>query len=104
MITIWKFKIEINDRFSIEMPKGSAILCVQVQDEPKPWGQGILEENPCIWAVVDTEQPKEVRTFSVKGTGHPFHDFELSTLHYIGTFQLVSGSFIGHLFEVKKHD
>ena len=92
MRAIWKFEVEVtSEPFKIVMPKDSAILSVQVQ-------KGV----PCIWCLIDESRigkEGEARYFKVIGTGHRF---DITGLAYIGTFQLVEGSFIGHLFEVVK--
>jgi hypothetical protein len=86
MKTIWKYKFNISDNILIEMPKGAEILTVQTQDG-----------EPCIWALVDTEQKTIVdRHFELYGTGHPFTETEKK---YIGSFQLLEGQLVFHLFE-----
>jgi hypothetical protein len=69
------------------MPRSSEILTVQVQ-----------YNIPCIWALVDPDLPNEGRKFIIKGTGHKVNS--LKRIKYIGTFQMISGDFIGHLFEL----
>jgi hypothetical protein len=59
MITIHKYPFLIADQVKIEMPIESQILSVQVQNG-----------MPTIWAKVNTESNKEIRTFWVFGTGH----------------------------------
>lgn len=88
MITIYKYSFNVNDSIKIKMPKGAKILDVQTQ-----------MNTPCIWVEVDTKQNiQETRHFYVFGTGHPI-DVPMSSLDYIGTFQLENGHFIGHLYE-----
>ncbi len=89
-MTIHKFPLPAGSKVSIEMPQFAHILCVQTQG-------GI----PCVWAVVDTDQPMETRTLRIFGTGHPLDEGHNSS-HYIGTFQLAEGSFVGHLFEPER--
>jgi len=86
MSAIWKYEIEATDYQVINMPSGAEILGVQVQ-----YGK------PCIWAKVDPECNKEEREFVLCGTGHTIQ----SNLHlkFIGTFQLMEGRFVGHIFE-----
>ncbi len=86
---IYKFQFEVEGEVTIPMPKGAHILAVQVQ-----------HNSPCLWAIVDPEQPIESRTFRIFGTGHEM-DVDMPHCHYIGTFQLLGGSFIGHLFEAR---
>ena len=85
MKVIWKYPFEVNSHISLQMPKGAKVLSVQVQ-----------KEQPCLWALVNADNEKETRTFACYGTGH-LHD-EING-NFIGTFQLINGSFIGHLFE-----
>jgi len=83
--TIWKFTLQATDIQTIKMPKGAKILCVQTQNE-----------IPCLWAIVDPSASMEDRTFSIYGTGHNIDGYDRK---YLGTFQLLKGNFIGHLFE-----
>jgi hypothetical protein len=87
MKQIYKYKLENIDEQSVEMPAGAKILTVQVQ-----YG------NPVIWAICDTEAEKtETRVFRIYGTGHDIDESVSDT--YIGSYQLYSGQFVGHLFE-----
>jgi hypothetical protein len=90
MKVIFKYEIEARDHQSVEMPAGAQILSVQVQ-----------RDVPCIWAIVDPANPVESRSFEVFGTGHPFPACIGSGREYIGTFQLLAGSLVFHLFEVR---
>lgn len=47
------------------------------------------------------ERELEERNFRLAGTGHRIEE-EQEKLSFIGTFQLYGGSFIGHLFEIKR--
>lgn len=83
---IWKYPFEVQGRFILTMPKGAEILSVQTQNE-----------TPCIWALVDILAEQVERDFTIIGTGHPVE--VLPKMKFIGTFQLDSGAFAGHLFE-----
>lgn len=85
MKTIWKYDLEGNVAF--EMPKGAEVISVQVQ-----------HRRPCMWAVVDTEAPKETRNFTIFGTGHGIPKDFFPAKH-IGTFQMADGALIWHVFE-----
>ena len=87
MKAIWKFPIPMLDKFPLIMPENSTILSVQTQ-----------HDEAQIWALVNPENPAGIRNFQLVGTGHLFSAF---TLHFIGTFQLRDGAFVGHLFEEK---
>lgn len=92
--SIWKFTLEVEDYQKILMPKGARILSVQTQNN-----------KPCIWAICNTEtDEKEEHEFEIYGTGNPFyegHHFGKG-FRFIGTFQLMNGAFVGHLFELEE--
>lgn len=84
---IYKYPLEVTDRQAIEMPKGAKILSVQVQSRV-----------PCLWALVDanTNESEKVIIRTV-GTGHAVYDGGRK-LEYIGTYQLMNGSAVFHVF------
>ncbi len=89
MITVFKYPFPVKDHFEIKMPKGSSVLSVQVQ-----------HGTPCIWAGCDSAKPLESRMFHVIGTGHSLPEPSgLLDMVYRGTFQMLEGRFVGHLFE-----
>lgn len=90
MKTIYKYQTPFQDFFTLEMPVGAEILTVQ-QDEKTNWG--------CIWALVDTDNEKEERTFELFGTGNEIHVDMGVDRKYIGTYQYQRGNFVGHIFE-----
>ena len=85
MMRIWKFPLKVEDEQELDMPSLACVLCVQVQNE-----------IPCLWALVDDKRPTVRRIVHILGTGHVATGAESS--HYVGTFQLLSGSFVGHVF------
>ena len=79
------------DVVEINMPLGALCLTVQVQ-----------REQPCIWAMInETEKRTEIKKFMVAGTGHDL-TFPPGESRYIGTFQLVGGSLVYHVFELAR--
>ncbi len=84
MNAIWKYTIQ-GPRVTLEMPQGAKILSLQVQNN-----------QPKIWALVDTYQPNVSRTFRAIPTGS---EFDAAGLTYIGTFQIDDGWLVFHLFE-----
>lgn len=84
-MTVYKYPLPLGDVVEVEMPAGAQILTVQTQH-----GQ------PCIWAMVTPDAPPVVRRFRVAGTGHDLGEVGA----YLGTFQLLEGAFIGHVFEM----
>jgi hypothetical protein len=85
MNRIYKYPIPINDEIVIVMPKGAKVLTVQIQ-----------KSQPFIWALVDTEKEPEERRFYLYGTGMTVTHCE----SYIGSFQMLGGGLIYHLFEM----
>jgi hypothetical protein len=87
---IWKFEAPFDDKFLLQIPKGSEILSVQ-QDQKTM--------IPCIWVLVYPENEKEERFFELFKTGHPIHNDIGINRKFVGTFQIESGSLVFHLFE-----
>jgi hypothetical protein len=86
MKTIWKFELS-PDNMVLKMPKRAKVLSVQTQ-----------LGKPCIWALVDTENGFEERTFEIFGTGHEIPDDGAERI-FLDTFQLHNGMFVFHAFE-----
>lgn len=82
---IFKYPIVMKDLNRIEMPKGAEVLSVHVQNGA-----------PQIWALVEPDNVKETRHFFVIGTGNPIPE---GIGRFIGTFQMLNGSLVWHLFE-----
>lgn len=85
MKRIYKYPLAAEDLQTVIMPEGAEILTIQVQGA-----------TPCIWALVDIEQPEERRTFRTYGTGHQV----VTNGTYRGTYQLLGGDIVFHVFEV----
>jgi hypothetical protein len=86
MKRIFKYKIPVNDSFGIHMPEDAVILSVQCQ-----------KDEPCIWVMVDEYKPETTRRFELYGTGHVMSKMNQQ---YIGTFQMMQGNLVYHLFEI----
>lgn len=84
MKAIWKYKVE--PLTAVEMPEGAVILTAQTQGE-------YIQ----MWALVDPDAPKEMRTFHAVPTGK---FFDATDMTYIATFQVEWMVF--HLFESKR--
>lgn len=90
MKTIYKYPLEAIDYQRIALPHGAEILTVQAQ-----------REKPCIWALVDPDNDLEERYFRMAGTGHPLSEKD-KLLRYVGTFQIMGGDLVFHVFEIEK--
>jgi hypothetical protein len=91
MQTIYKYEFNIRDDIELVLPQGASFLSVQVQNE-----------TPCMWFKVDPSRKKIVRYFRIFGTGHPMEDSFVDK--YLGTFQMMGGTLVWHLFEIEKFD
>ena len=85
MSAVWKVPLQMEGQQLIKMPVGAELLTVQVQND-----------QPQIWARVDPTAPVADRRIIMVGTGHQFTDDDHK---YVGTFQLMGGGFIGHVFD-----
>jgi hypothetical protein len=81
---IWKFPITGTDEFTLDMPKGAKVLTVQMQ-----------HDVVTIWAEVDIKAEIVTYDFAVFPTGVPFNP---EYTEYIGTFQLMGGVLVFHLY------
>jgi len=84
---IWKYPLEVADEQTIAMPRGAVILGVQAQ-------RGI----PCLWAMVETDEPHELRRIYTFGTGEKLGPPPMQGL-FSGTYQLNDGDLVLHVFE-----
>lgn len=58
----------------------------------------VIEETPCLWALVNPSMPEVERRLLITGTGIMMSKILPEGLDFIGTFKLYGGSFIGHVF------
>lgn len=90
-MTIYKYPIESTDAQTVSMPKGAKILCVRTKNQA-----------PQLWALVDPLCLLEPRQIFIFGTGHFIpKDRNLS---YIGTYQIMGGQLVFHVFEELKKE
>jgi len=87
--TIYKFKLQVIGIQTIEMPAYSEILSIQVQNE-----------NPCIWALVESKNETVKRTFETYGTGQHIKEISHRKRNYIGTYQIETNQLVFHCFEL----
>lgn len=82
---IWKFHLALGGGSTmIPLPPSAQILCVQNQ-----------RETIYLWALLDPEATKVERLFRIYPTGL-YADYPGT---YVGTFQMLQGTFVGHVFE-----
>ena len=84
MRTIHKYKLDNSSIQHIHMPRGSRPRSVMMQ-----------RDDLYVWCEVDTDQPTEIRTFFVHGTGHPINE---AALEYVGSVDQFAGTLIWHVY------
>ena len=88
---VYKYALyPITDYITILLPTGAHVLHVAEQN-----GQ------PHLWALVDPNAEPEERTFRIAGTGHKITAHP-ELFDYVGTFQMLGGSLVFHVFEVRR--
>lgn len=91
MKVVWKHTLTIKDQQIIELPKGSRIICAQMQGE-----------QLCIWfgheLLAGQPRDRDDVVILIRGTGHEFAP--MLGERYINTVQLAGGSLIFHVYAV----
>lgn len=85
---IWKFKLELKDIQSIEMPLGAVILSVKTQND-----------RPFIWALIDPEMKTTSRTFELIGTGNDIYQNMGVDRKFLDTVLILHETAVFHIFE-----
>jgi hypothetical protein len=85
--------MQVADEVAITMPEASRLLHVAVQ------GHAPQADEMVLWAEVDTEEPPEVRTFRIYGTGHAMPEDQ--PLHHVATVQMYEGRLVWHVYELR---
>lgn len=87
MNAIWKYTLPAAHDCWIDMPEGAKILSVAVQND-----------EPQVWAIVDTQAPKLKRHFLQYGTGHEWPEIPEPGFRFLGTAVLRNGALVIHVF------
>ena len=82
---VYKYKLPIKDRFSLEMPRGASLLEAFEQNR-----------EPFLWAMVDKDEEAVLYDFRLADTGEEI-ETPLEWKH-ISTFDILNGAEIYHLF------
>ena len=88
MKTIYKYEALIADKFTIKLNEGYEILTLKMQDL-----------KPCLWVLVETNNPIIDVEFEYFGTGYKIGEQERK---YIGTIMFYNDNLVYHLFETVK--
>lgn len=88
MKKIYKYELMMADEQTIELPKHSKILTVQIQNG-----------NICLWALVFPQEVMQKYKVRIIGTGHPAGYVDADD--YIGTVQQNEGQLVWHVFANK---
>lgn len=84
-MTIYRYRLPIQDEVTLLMPCFAQILSVQRQDD-----------NLCMWAIVDPAERPETRRFEIHGTGN--HGRHFHNRKFLATVRDTWG--VWHVFEV----
>lgn len=84
MKVIYKYELEMQQQTVHSIPEGAIVLTVAKQNG-----------KICVWALVDTDNPKRDHYFFIFGTGNPIPDDLLCPM-YLGTIQ--DAPFVWHVF------
>jgi hypothetical protein len=95
MKTIWKFPLEVGGA-TIGQPQG-----VEMPGDAEILMAGNQGDFPTLWAMVETENPLEIRQFVLVSTG-----FDIGFLQpldrYWGTAVTFEGELVWHVWEVDR--
>ncbi len=86
MVTIYKYRVQLQEVFTVDLPEAAEFLSVQIQNG-----------NAEMWFRVDNSRPVRAQLFGICGTGNALAA-EIQAAPYRGTFQLQGGNFVFHLF------
>ena len=84
--TVWKYVLK-QDTTTVDIPEDSKFLSVQIQGG-----------EPVMWWEVDPNKTKYTYHFAIVGTG--WENSVYPNYNYLGTFQVMGGAFVFHLYEV----
>jgi hypothetical protein len=89
VLTIYKYKLNQGRVNQIQMPMDASVISVGL--DPM--------EDICIWALVETDNDMDERTFFVAGTGWDITEdlLEFTEISSLGTVR--QGPFMWHIFE-----
>ena len=85
MQTIHKYRLPLSGE--VEMPAGAQVLSVAAE-----------QDEPCLWALVDTSAPLTRRRFAAIGTGRDAGMTKYGT--YVGVYRLSGERGVYHVFEL----
>ncbi len=91
MITVWKYPVPPEAKFTLNVPKGARFLCAQAQNG-----------EPQMWFAVDTEAETEEQQFFIGTTGNPniSEILDPSKSTHLGSVLLNHETLVFHIFKV----
>lgn len=87
MRAVFKYTLPISDEFELLLPRGAELLSVQGQHDAAQ-----------LWALVNQDALLVPFRFRLLTTGEPVDPRGLEGLTYLGTFQVLKGTFVGHVW------
>lgn len=86
MKQIWKYPLQKETVQEVRMPVGAKILYCAMQND-------VI----CLWALVNPENDKQLRTVAIFGTGHDI-PHNITERDYYGTVLLNQDTLVLHIF------
>jgi hypothetical protein len=93
MQTIYKYQITNLDGVTLRVP-----YCADLTFDKQVLHCEVQNDVPCIWALVDNEREQRPIRVVVYGTGHDVSEAIARGLKHVGSFMLLGGGFVGHVF------
>lgn len=95
MQTIYKYAITNLDGTTIDVPFNG-----QMKFDEQVLHCDVQQGVPCIWVAVDSEEATRPIRVVVYGTGQDMS--KAGALKHIGSFMLLDGAFVGHIFAERR--
>lgn len=86
---IYKYELELEGKQTLELPRESNILDIQIQ-----------YNKLVMWALVPIEFAPVPRVFEILGTGSLAPEYPRTKREHLKTFQV--GPYVWHIFELKE--
>ena len=98
MQTIYKYQITNLNGVTLHVP-----YCGDLTFDKQVLHCDVQNDVPCLWVMVDSEEEARPVRVIVLGTGHSADKVIENGLKHVGSFMLIGGAFVGHVFAENKY-